>query len=299
MPLQSVPEMMRAAQAGRYAVGYFESWNIESLQGVLDAAEQMRAPIIIGINGDFLSRDDRLAPERLEVHGAMLRSAAQRASLPCGVIFNECPNDDWVERAIVSGCFNLVMPADPAAAADDYLGRVRRIVAIAHDRGVAVEAELGELPCSTGGHETSGSLTDADQAARFVENTGVDLLAVSVGNVHVRLSGQGALDLDRLRAIRRSVSCPLVLHGGTGIDQASLRAAIEMGGVAKVNFGTYLKQRYLHAVRKALASQTQNPHELLGIGGRNDVMTAGRIAVRDAVLERIGMLGCCGKAGEP
>lgn len=295
MPTQSIPEMMEAARAGGYAVGYFESWNIESLQGVLDAAEQTRSPIIIGVNGDFLSRADRLACERLAIYGGLFRTAADSASVPCGVIFNECPVDGWVADATTLG-FNLVMPADPSAPPLEYIDRVKRLVAIAHPRGVAVEGELGELPCgASGAVAENGALTDPDQAAAFVDETGVDLLAVAVGNIHIRVSGESPLDLNLLQSIRQKVKVPLVLHGGTGIDAGSLRAAIDIG-ITKVNYGTYLKQRYLAAVRTALADNSTNPHELLGIGGSSDVMVAGRIAVRDAVLARLPLLGCMGRA---
>jgi fructose/tagatose bisphosphate aldolase len=179
---------------------------------------------------------------------------------------------------------------------EDYTRRVRQLVAHCHALGVAVEGEIGELPCGvadTGGR--AGEPTDPDLAARFVADTGVDLLAVSAGNVHIQLSGEQDLDLDLLAAVHAVVPVPLVLHGGTGITSASLSAAIRLG-VAKVNYGTYLKQRYLQAVRGTLASDEVNPHELLGRGGSRDVMVAGRAAVRDAVLERIGDLGCCGRA---
>ncbi|MBS0661748.1 MAG: class II fructose-bisphosphate aldolase [Verrucomicrobia bacterium] len=295
MPLEPIATLMGRARAGRFAVGYFESWSVDSLQGVIDAAESTRSPVILGFNGEFLSRAGRVAAERLEWYGALGRAAAESAKVPCGLIFNECPNDAWVIRAAEVG-FNLVMPADPAAPPDDYVRRVQAITRVAHARGVAVEAELGELPCGTGdGPGAGGSLTGADAAAGFVAATGVDLLAVSVGNVHIKLHGQAPLDLDRLGAISRRVDRPLVLHGGTGIDAASLRAAIGLG-VAKVNYGTYLKQRYLAALRAALAVNEPNPHELLGLGGARDVLVAGRLAVRDAVLERIDLLGCCGKA---
>lgn len=295
MPIQSIPEMMQAARNGGYAVGYFESWNLESLQGVLDAAEQTRSPIIIGVNGDFLSRGNRLEAERLPLYGALFRSAAENASVPCGVIFNECPKDQWVSRAIGCG-FNLVMPADPSVDKATYQKRVKALVAAAHARGVAVEAELGTLPCgASNGPDEPGSLTDADEAAEFVEATGVDLLAVSVGNIHIRIHGESPLNLDRLREIRRKVDLPLVLHGGTGISCESLRAAIKLG-VTKVNYGTYLKQRYLAAVRDGLGRAVVNPHELLGMGGSDDVMSAGRRAVRDGVLERLPLLGCAGRA---
>ena len=91
------------------------------------------------------------------------------------------------------------------------------------------------------------------------------------------------------------VKVPLVLHGGTGITSRSLKEAIRLG-VAKVNYGTYLKQRYLRTLKISLSQHSSNPHELLGMGGSLDVMVAGRLAVRDAVLERIEVLGCCGKA---
>jgi fructose/tagatose bisphosphate aldolase len=138
-------------------------------------------------------------------------------------------------------------------------------------------------------------LTQPGTAAEFVATTGVDLLAVSVGNIHVRTSGEGELDLGLLERIHHRVPVPLVLHGGTGIAHESLRAAIGLG-VAKVNYGTYLKQRYLKAIRAALSRDCVDPHRLLGMGGPEDALAAGRLAVCDAVLERIHLLGCCGKA---
>jgi ketose-bisphosphate aldolase len=297
MPLESIPRLMADCQAGGYAIGYFESWNLESLQGVLDAAEQTRSPVIVGFNGEFLSREGRLAAERLSLYGALGKAAAESSSVPCGLIFNECPVDSWVLAATEAG-FNLVMPADPSCSYDDYLQRVKGIVVHAHARNVAVEAELGELPCgATGSVEHAGQLTDPHVAERFVRETGVDLLAVSVGNVHIHVRGELDLNLEQLAALRARVPVPLVLHGGTGIATPSLRAAIRLG-VAKVNYGTYLKQRYLAAMRGAFEAEKVpgNPHELLGMGGTRDVLVAGRLAVRDAVLERIESLGCCGRA---
>jgi ketose-bisphosphate aldolase len=296
MPLEAIGPMMRRAASGGYAVGYFESWNLESLQGVVDAAEQTASPIILGFNGAFLS-GERAAAERLALYAAVGRAAAESSSVPCGLIFNECPRDGWVQTAIGSG-FNLVMLADPAAPYTDYVARVAEIVRLAHARGVAVEGELGELPngaASDGGLPEGGSTTDPAAAAEFVAATGIDLLAVSVGNVHIQTRGESGLDLRLLERIHQRVPVPLVLHGGTGVSAESLKAALTLG-VAKVNFGTYLKQRYLKAVRAAVIHDHTDPHRLLGMGGPEDVLVAGRLAVRDAVLERIERLGCCGKA---
>jgi ketose-bisphosphate aldolase len=295
MPLEPIGPMMRRAVQGGYAVGYFESWNLESLQGIVDAAEHTRSPIILGFNGAFLS-EPRLAPERLALYAALGRASAESSTVPCGLIFNECPRDDWVVAAIDAG-FNLVMLADPSATRADYTSRVAAIVRRAHDRGIAVEGELGELPhgAAGDGRPHGGHTTDPAAAAEFVDATKVDLLAVSVGNVHIQLNGHAMLDLPLLEKIHRRVSVPLVLHGGTGIAAESLQAAIALG-VAKVNFGTYLKQRYLKAVRTALGRDVTDPHRVLGMGGPEDVLVAGRHAMRDAVLERIDLLGCAGKA---
>jgi ketose-bisphosphate aldolase len=295
MPLESISSLLERAIRGGYAVGYFESWNIESLQGVIDAAEQTRSPIIVGFNGGFLSGHDRLAGERLSWYAALGRAAAESASVPCGFLFNECPWDDWVVLAINSG-FNLVMPADASAPFDRYVERVSALARLAHAHGVAVEAEVGELPSGIAGHDSGGgSLTDPRVAAEFVAATGIDLLAVSVGNVHVKVDGTQDLDLGRLAEIHRQVKLPLVLHGGTGISAYSLRHAISLG-VAKVNYGTYLKQSYLRAVRGALDREGLDPHRVLGMGGADDLLVAGRFGVRDAVLERIDLLGCRGRA---
>lgn len=290
MPLEQIGRLMSNAQRGEYAVGYFESWNLESLQGVVEAAEQTRSPIIIGFNGEFLSQRAGAAKQDLAVYSAMGIAAAAQAKVPCGFIFNECSDDTWVESAITAG-FNLVMPADPEAALDTYTNRVARITTMAHAHGVAVEAEIDELPC--GGH--SGAASNPEVAANFVKATGVDLLAVSVGNEHIKLVGRAPLDLERLQAIQRKVGIPLVLHGGSGIEDDSLKKAIRLG-IRKVNYGTYMKQRYLSAIRAGLSNGEQNPHALLGGGSETDTMVVGRKVIRDAVLERIELLGCCGRA---
>jgi fructose/tagatose bisphosphate aldolase len=291
MPLQAIGPMIRRAALEKYAVGYFESWSLESLQGVVDAAEEARSPVILGFNGAFLC-GDRRASERLSLYAALGRAAAESSTVPCGLIFNECPDDDWVKEAVEVG-FNLVMLADPASGPRELTSRVAAITSFAHARGAAVEGEVGELPCGAQPAH-GGSLTNPSTAALFVAATGVDLLAVSVGNVHIRTSGDDCLDLALLEQIRNCVPVPLVLHGGTGISPRSLRDAVALG-VAKVNFGTYLKQRYLAAVRAAIGYDSTDPHRLLGTGGREDVLMAGRLAVRDAVLERIDLLGCRGK----
>jgi fructose/tagatose bisphosphate aldolase len=277
---------MQRARQHDYAVGYFESWSLESLQGVIDAAEARRAPVIIGFNGEWLAEREGASSQELRLYAAMGRAAAVEAKVPVGFIFNECPNDDWIEQAIKAG-FNLVMPADAVAPLDEYTRRVKRLTGLAHSQQVAVEADFEGDDLDT--------IAYAEGAAKFVAETGVDLLAVSVGNEEIKLQGRAPLDLDRLEAVGRRIDIPMVLHGGTGIDDDSIKAAIHLG-VRKINYGTYMKQKYLQVIRNALAISEPNPHALLGDGSRTDLMVIGRQVVRDSVLERIELLGCCGQA---
>ncbi len=294
MAFESAAKILKHAYEHHYAVGYFESWDLVSIQGVIDAAEESQSPIIIGFSGDFLSRPERDAEERIEIYGALARAAADTANVPCAVIFNECPRSQWVEKAIVSG-FNLVMFSDHDASYEDYVTQVADLCELAHSQGVSMEAEVGELASGDPRFDTAkADPSDPDLVSDFIKRTNVDVVSVSVGNVHVMTTGQTELDLERLKLIAEQAKIPLVLHGGSGIAPESLRQAIELG-VSKVNYGTYIKQRYLSAVRAALQNHDANPHHLLGYGGKEDLLTIGRQAVRNAVLERIDLLGCCGK----
>lgn len=295
MSLVHPSRLFGVARERGFAIGFFESWDVASTQGVMDAAEEANAPIIIGFNGEFMSGDNRVADERIELYGALGRAAAETARIPCGFIFNECPKDDWVRAAVDSG-FNIVMPADANAAPADYRRRVKALAEYAHSKSVGIEAGLEELPSGASGTVLGeGRKTDVDEAVEFVRETGVDLLGVSVGNVHIQLSGEQSLDLDRLGALAKAVHAGLVLHGGTGIPLNDLRRAVALG-VVKVNFGTYLKQAWLDVMRAALAQGEENPHRLLGMGGPEDVLMRGRKAVKDAVLARLEPLGCIGMA---
>jgi ketose-bisphosphate aldolase len=290
MSLESIDRLMEAAKRHNYAVGYFESWNLDSLQGVIDAAEQTRSPMIIGFNGEFLSQRAGAAPDDLGLYGTVGKAIAAKASVPCGFIFNECSKEPWLQRAVTAG-FNLVMPADGGGRPGDYTERVARLTALAHANNVFVEAEVEK----SSGDEDHEEDTDVEDAARFVAKTGVDLLAVHVGNEEIKLQGRAPLNLARLEAIHQRLEIPLVLHGGTGIEDDSLKEAIRLG-VRKINYGTYLKQKYILALRNTFSSKEQNPHALVGDGSETDMMVVGRNVIREAVLERIELLGCCGRA---
>jgi fructose/tagatose bisphosphate aldolase len=171
------------------------------------------------------------------------------------------------------------------------------MVAAAHAAGAAVEAELGHLPTAGQPEDGPGTLTDPADAARFVAATGIDALAVSVGNVHLLSNGEAALDLDRLGRIRQATGLPLVLHGGTGIPAAAIRPAIARGA-AKINYGTRLKQEFLAGVRDAVGALPDqvNVHDRVGSRYDTDILMAGKQRLTRLVADLIQLYGSAGRA---
>ncbi len=297
MPLVPFRQLMADAETGGYAVGYFESWNLESLQAVVDAAEATASPVILGFSGLNLPDPRRHPPERLELYAALGRAAAESARVPAALLFNESPDVDWVEQAIDQG-FNLVMFADGHLSPDELRARVQQTVARARGRA-AVEAEMAALPGVASGLDArpdSLELTDPDLAAAFVAETSVDALAVSIGNVHLHGRQRAYLDLARLRAIRARVPVPLVLHGGTSIADDDLRAAID-AGIRKINVGSALRSAFYRAVQQRVETTGNdfNPYQVLGSGLEADVLTAGRTAMRDLIVEKMRLFGSAGR----
>jgi ketose-bisphosphate aldolase len=290
MPIASLHDILQNARRDRYGVPYCESWNLESAQAVVAAAERMKSPAIVGFNGGFLEHPSRPRPERLEWY-AGVRLALESASVPVALLLNESTSLGQMEQAMRLG-FNAVMPENEGLSLDEYRSLVKKVVALAHPRGIWVEAQIGTLPSGHGSDDSKSEITDPGTAAAFVKETGVDALGVSIGNVHILTRGKALLDLDALQRIRAVVEVPLVVHGGTSLTPDSLRKIVELG-VAKINFGTNLKQAYLEAVRASLKAygSPSSPHPYLGRGGEEDIMTAGREAVRCKVEELMEICG--------
>jgi fructose/tagatose bisphosphate aldolase len=292
MTLVAFAELMADAERGGYAVGYFESWSLESLLAVADAAEAQRSPVILGFSGIYLPHPDRVVHDPLAAYAALGRAVCEDLSVPACLLFNESPHLDWVEDAVAAG-FGLVMYTDEELPVDELAARVRRVAERAHAAGVAVEGEPTALPGvggDLGGRPEDLRLTSVEEAVAFVERTGVDALAVNVGQLHLHGRERVRLDLDRLRELHAAVDVPLVLHGASSVDERDLAAAVEIG-VRKVNVGSVLKSRFLGAMRGAAASEAVNPYEAIGSGLDADVLTAGRRAVQETVESLMGNLG--------
>lgn len=301
MTLVSFPDLMTSAERDNYAVGYFESWNLESLLAVADAAEAARSPVILGFSGIYIPHPERIVRDRLAPYAAMGLAVARDLSVPCCFLFNESPHLDWVFESIKLG-FNMTMFSDEEMGLTEQTAAVREAVARAHPAGVAVEAEMVSLPGLSGNLTGLGDLsglefTEPDAARAFVERTGIDALAVNIGQVHLHGRGQVRLDLARLATLRAAVPVPLVLHGATSVDRADLAEAAR-GGIRKINVGSVIKRAYLEAMRRAAvaAGDAYNPYDVIGSGFATDVLTAGRVSMQAAVEEMMRLFGSAGKA---
>ena len=294
MALVPFNELMREAEKGHYAVGYFESWNLESLQAVADAAESTRSPVILGFSGIYLPHPLRTTREDVRVYAALGLETCRSLSVPSCLLFNESPDFDWVTEAIELG-FGLVMYTDEEVSVEEQVERVRAIVERAHRKGVAVEGELTPLP-GVGGELSAApelnSLDDPEVARSFVERTQVDAFAVNLGQVHVHGRSMIQLNLARLRELREKITVPLVLHGATSVSQSDLKDAIQLG-VRKINVGSVLKRSFFEAMRSACSSISEgyNPYEVVGSGLEKDVLTHARIALQKKVEELMNLFG--------
>ena len=286
MSLASFKELMTDAERGGYAVGYFESWNLESLLAVCDAAEATGSPVLLGFSGIYLPHPARVVHEPLSLYSALGLEAIRRLSVPACLVFNESPDFEWVLDAIARG-FGLVMFSDETLSFDRQVEQVRRVVERAHAAGVAVEGEGVSLP-GVGGELSSLPddlhLTNPDQACQFIDRTGVDAFAVNVGQAHLHGRRRVRLNLPLIADLKQAVKVPLVLHGATSVDFDDLTEAIRLG-IRKINLGSALKRSYFEAVRQAAAQvgDDYNPYEVIGSGQAGDVLTAGRLALQKTV----------------
>lgn len=294
MALTSMRTLLSHAQANHYAVGYFESWNLESIHSVIAAAERTRSPVIIGVSGMFLGNGARRVQEDIYHYGALCRTIAARSNIPAAVLLNEAHDVSMLINGLAAG-FNAIMHQDPACSFEETIQINQYIVRTAHYLGADVEAEVGQLPNADISTEScsQGELTDPDKAAYFVDQTQVDALAVAVGNIHLLETGKSVLDFDLLERIKKKVHVPLVLHGGTGVSPDDLRQAIALG-MCKVNVGTSLKRTFINSVYGSLVLDDfakKDPHDLIGKGGSADILVRAREAMTEEIIRYMKVFG--------
>lgn len=274
--LVTLREVLGTARAGRYAVGLFNTINLEMARGVLAAAEESRSPVIIG------TAEVLLPYGPLEELASLLRPMAEKARVPVVLHFDHGLTPELVVRAMALG-FSSVMYDCSTVSYDENIRRCREMVSIAGAFGASVEAELGHVGANAGGGDSS-IYTEPEEARAFAAATGVDALAVAIGTAHGAYKSRPKLDIPRLREIAAATAVPLVLHGGSGLSDADFRACID-GGICKVNIFTDIS-----AAAAAAGATAREGDEM------TDVIPAIVAAVKEATMRKMALFGCTGRA---
>ncbi len=283
MALVTGKELLLAAQKGGYAVGAFNVENLEMVQAVVAAAEELNSPVIMQTTPGTLKYADT------DYFYAMEKVAAEKASVPVAIHLDHGNSFDLSLKALRSG-YTSIMIDGSHEGFEDNIAVSKAVADACHAAGVSVEAELGKV----GGKEDDldggdgDPYTDPKEAVEFVERTGVDYLAVAIGTAHGVYKGTPKLDVDRLSEIRDVVDIPIVLHGTSGVPDAQVKECIKRG-ICKVNYATDLRIAFTKGVNAVL---NENPETIdpkkYGAKGRDEV--------KAYVMGKIKVCGSEGKA---
>ena len=283
MPLVHMRDMLQHAHRNRYAVGAFDLVSLEFLEAIMAGAEAARAPVILSLAESHFEYFD------FELAMAATVAAARRASVPVAIHLDHGEHFDSAVRGINLGCNGVMIDASHHPL-EENIALTRQVVEMAHACGVPVEGELGYVPGVEGEdaerHPGDVVYTSVEDAKRYVDETGVDFLAVSIGTVHGRMKGEPKLDFDRLAEIDAALGIPLVIHGGTGLSDEQFRRLIERG-VTKINYYTALAD----AAGRRMQDNAGNDAR-----SYTDFTRGVRDAIREEVVRCIELWGSAGQA---
>jgi fructose-bisphosphate aldolase class II len=295
--VHTLREVLGAALRGRYAVGAFAARYTPLVRAILRGAQQARSPAIVQISQKELTR---YGIEPAEMAGEFFRGVGDEGITVPLVLHLDHTRELGVIRDAIAAGFTSVMIDASERPLEENIAVSREVAEYAHARGVSVEAELGRIG-TTDFVETEHDeemYTDPEEAGRFVRETGVDALAVSVGTAHgVYSVRRPKVDYRRLRAIRERVEIPLVLHGGSGVPAEMMIEGIRLpdGGVSKVNIATDLELAFLGALGRE-DRLTNAQARALPAADRDRALQA----VEDTVIDKIEhFVVSAGKAWEP
>lgn len=285
MAMVDMKDLLQHAYNNRYAVGAFEIVSLDFLQAIIEAAEKARSPVILNIVEPHSGLYD------LELLMIATVRAANRASVPVAIHMDHCSSIEVVKEAIRLGCNSVKLDS----ASSEFPVNVKltsEVVEAAHACDIPVEGEVGHV---TGMEAEDGQtnpntpvFTPIEEAKAYVDKTGVDFLAVSIGTMHGRVKGKPRLDYTRLAKIREKASIPFVIHGGTGLTEQQYRKLIDHG-VAKINYFTVLAEANTKQLETNLKNKNMTYQQIFA-----DV----RKKIADEVLHFMHLLNSAGRAAE-
>ena len=279
--LTNLNELMKYAQEHAVAIGSFNGPTLESARAAVEAAQELNMPLIVQ---HAPAHDAYIS---LELAGRIMLALAEQATVPVCVHLDHGDSVETVMRAIRTG-YTSVMYDASGKPYEQNLAETREIVRLAHAVNVSVEAELGNMPHNLNGEMTEYSpeafYTDAKDAKRFVQETGVDALAISFGTVHGVYKAKPKLNFDIIRQVREETGdLPLVMHGGSGLSDEDYRMAIACG-IRKINYYTYESLAGGRGIYQAVADHPQNLYF-------HDAAMAATKAMREDVLRILRIFG--------
>ena len=278
--LVTLQEIIGSAKSGGFCIPAFNVYNVETIIGVINAAEQEKAPVIMQVY-------PRLVNEQVGYYIApVVLAAAKRASVPVCFHLDHGPSESEVIKMLRFGASGIMIDGSTHSF-EDNISLTKSVVDICKNVGVGVEGELGHI--GSVNDDSMDEFTDPKQAAEFVEKTGVTCLAVLIGNAHGHYKKEPKLDIERVKEISKATNnTPLVLHGGSGIPDEQVKAAIK-AGICKMNIGTDV----CCAFANGALSELNNKNRSIAV----DLFMKPSIeAVKDLAVSKIRLCGADGKA---
>ncbi len=285
MGLVTLREILKDTREKHYAVGGFNMNSYEDSYGMIMGAARKNSPIII------MTSMACVKYVGLKALVGMIRGMADTFNIPVCLHLDHATDLDLIKACVGAGYTSVMIDASKKEY-EENIAITKSVVEYAHTYGCSVEAELGKL----GGREENVVVDDADKAytnpedvPRFVEETGIDALAVAIGTAHGFYKAEPKIDFPRLEAITKITNCPLVLHGGTGVPEEDFRRCVNMG-MSKINVGTQLKKDYTDALRKALKENPETEYD------PRPFMRPVKEACAQAIMAKIDIFGSEGMA---
>jgi len=278
--------LLDAALKGGYAVGSFNVASYEMMESIIRTAADCESPVIVSTS----SAEARYLDPEVVVAAA--RALSHKYGTPIALHLDHGDSFEMATQCIRSG-YTSVMYDGSHFSLHENIALTQQVVAAAHAVGVTVEGEIGRIQGVEDDlivDEREASMTDVNEATRFAHETGIDALAVAIGNAHGFYKSEPTLDMARLSAIRSATDISIVLHGGTGIPAEQIKQAVTLG-IAKINVASKIRRTFMNALHGALA-EDPNTTEV------RDVMTVGREAMMAAIKESMEMLGSIGKSSK-
>ena len=283
--LVNMNEVLYPAKQKKYAVGLFNAVNLELARGIIAAAEEAGSPVIMG------TAEVLFPYGPLEELSYYLLPMAKKAGVPVVIHLDHGLKKETCQKALELG-FSSIMYDCSTDSYEENVRKMKEMAEIAHSYGATIEGELGHVGNNEDGEDMqnpSRYFTDPKLAKDFVEKTGVDALAIAVGNAHGAYKLPPKLDFSRIQAIASAVDVPLVLHGGSGLTDDDFRKAVSLG-ISKVNIFTDINVAAARAAAKASSEADKGITEMIPF-----VVDA----VKQETMKKMTLFGCNGKAGVP